>query len=386
MKIKKNKKLLVLLSFLLFLFLISGCSPINLPENWIHTISASCGSEGSISPSGKVNVLDGFDQSFIITPDPGYQIEEIRVDGYPAKIMNPYIFTDVTQDHTIAVTFNGSSVPGPVHNLIQDTYYETIQPALDDANNNDTIEVYYGIYDENITFPNDKKIILQSVYGASSTTIRGIEDFPTVCIEDPLIGTTLNGFTVTHQSGNSGSGIKINRGFISIDHCIISGNSSDDYGGGIYNDEGSLTITGSTVSGNDATYDGGGIFNGTSSISGTISSLTITDSAIFDNSADRFGGGIHNFSSILIITGSNIYNNSALSNGGGIMIWATGWDSLSIGGVISDDKNFICGNYKSGNNPSLDEQIRAYFLESLYDFFCDTNYISINCGLLPQAG
>jgi len=386
MKMKKIKKILVLMFFLLFLFLITGCSSINLPENLIHTISASCGSEGSISPSGKVSVLDGFDQSFIITPDPGYQIKDIRVDGISGKVINPYTFTDVTQDHTIYVTFSGYPVPGAVHNLTQDTYYETIQAALDDANNNNTIEVYYGIYDENVTFPNDKKIILQSVYGASSTTIRGIADFPTVCIEDCLIGTALNGFTVTHQSGNSGSGIKINRGFITIDHCIISGNSSDDYGGGIYNDEGSLTITGSTVSGNTATCDGGGIFNGTSSISGTSSSLTITDSAIFDNSADRYGGGIHNFSSTLIITGSNIYNNSALSNGGGIMIWATGWDSLSIGGSNPSDKNFICGNYKSGNNPSLDQQIRAYFLESLYDYFCDTNNISINCGLLHPVG
>jgi len=378
MKMKTVKKLLFLVYFLLCLFQLVACDSFQLPT---YTIEASAGIGGSIDPAGKVEVLFGFDQSFTITPDPGYQIENILVDGYPAKIMNPYVFTDVTQDHTIAVTFSGSSVPGSVHNLTQGIYYNTIQTALDDTNNNDNIEVYAGIYDESISFPANKKIILQSVNGASSTTIRGIADFPTVSVEDSLAGTTLNGFTITHQSGDSGSGIKINTGYMNMADCIISGNTSDNYGGGIYSDESSsVTITESTVSGNTATYDGGGIFNGTGS------SLTIIDSAIFDNSADRYGGGIHNFSSTLVMTGSNIYHNSALSNGGGIMIWATGMDSLSIGGVISDDKNFICGNYKSGNNPSLGQQIRSYFAESLYDYFCDTNYISINCGLLPQAG
>jgi len=114
--------------------------------------------------------------------------------------------------------------------------------------------------------------------------------------------------------------------------------------------------------------------------------MNIAGCIISVNTSENYGGGIHNFSSTLVMTGSNVYHDSAVSNRGGIMIWATGIDALAIGGALSDDKNFICGNYKSGNNPSLDQQIRSFFVESLYDDFSDTNYISVNYGLLPQVG
>ena len=42
------------------------------------------------------------------------------------------------------------------------------------------------------------------------------------------------------------------------------------------------------------------------------------------------------------------------------MIWATSIDALAIGGALSDEKNFICGNYKNGNYPSLDQQIISF--------------------------
>jgi hypothetical protein len=44
-------------------------------------ISAFAGENGSISPSGPVPVLAGSDQTFVITPNPGYKIDKILVDG-----------------------------------------------------------------------------------------------------------------------------------------------------------------------------------------------------------------------------------------------------------------------------------------------------------------
>ena len=160
-------------------------------------------------------------------------------------------------------------VTGPVHNLTKDTYYKTIQEALYDADSSggDTIEVPDGTYDESITFPFGKKIILQSVNDASSTTIRGNNGSPTVISYGSTEDTTLEGFTITHNSGENGRGIYISEGFLIIDNCTISGNFTDHYGGGIYN-SGTLTITSSTISGNTASI-GGGIYN----LSGT---LTIT--------------------------------------------------------------------------------------------------------------
>jgi len=270
-------------------------------------------------------------------PTEEIDIEEIEV------IIKSFHFTAIVPEPT--------SSSGSVHNLTKDTYYDTIQAALDDADSNNTIEVSDGTYDEKIIFPPYKKVTLQSVNGAYSTTIRGDDDYATVNAYKTLEGTTIEGFTITHADGLTGSGITLNYGNMSINNCIISGNTGGFTGGGILNYYGnSLTITGSTISGNTAGYNGGGIFN------------------IF-NSSDNS----------LTITGSTISGNAAGYHGGGIFI-PSNPGTISIGGDSADEKNTLCGNYKSGYNPSLDQQIgTAAISGSLYETYKDTNYISAYC-------
>jgi len=77
-----------------------------------HTIVASAGEHGIISPSGNVDVTDGEDQIFTITPDGGYRVASVTVDA--ANVTGSivagdgvffYTFENVTEDHTIAVAF-----------------------------------------------------------------------------------------------------------------------------------------------------------------------------------------------------------------------------------------------------------------------------------------
>ncbi len=386
-----------------------------------YTITASAGLHGSISPSGSVTVNQGSDKSFTITPDTGYSINDVLVDGSSIGPENSYTFTNVTQDHTITATFT-SVAPGLVHNINKGTYYNTIQSALDDADNDDTIEVSNGTYDESITFPFIKKIILRSTNGASSTIIQGNDDSETVISDSPREGTALEGFTITHASGNKGRGIYTNGNLI-IKNCTISGNSTVwDGGGGIYNYKGTITVTGSTISGNSVGFEGGGIYNYYGSITVTGSTIsdnssgysgggiynckgnfTINTSTISDNYADIHGGGINNLNGSLTITGSTISGNSAENWGGGICnrycslpltitgstisgnsAGSTGGgiynisNTTTIGGSSDADKNTICGNYKIGEVLSLGQQIRDYS-GSLYDIYKDTNYISVYC-------
>ena len=74
-------------------------------ENGTYTITASAGSHGSISPSGSITVNQGSNKSFTITPDTGYQIDDVLVDGSSKGAVSSYTFTNVTQDHTISATF-----------------------------------------------------------------------------------------------------------------------------------------------------------------------------------------------------------------------------------------------------------------------------------------
>jgi lysophospholipase L1-like esterase len=70
-----------------------------------NTITATAGSGGSISPSGAVEVSYGEDQTFSITPDTGYHIVDVKVDGNSAGAITSYTFPSVTSNHTIAATF-----------------------------------------------------------------------------------------------------------------------------------------------------------------------------------------------------------------------------------------------------------------------------------------
>ena len=70
-----------------------------------YIIEATAGEGGSISPSGKVSVVRGEDAQFSITPDEGYQVEDVLVDGESVGAVTGYLFENVTGKHTISVTF-----------------------------------------------------------------------------------------------------------------------------------------------------------------------------------------------------------------------------------------------------------------------------------------
>jgi hypothetical protein len=146
-----------------------------------------------------------------------------------------------------------------VHNITQDIHYTAIQAALDAANSGDIIEVADGTYAESITFPDGKVITLRSLHGAFSTIITGVDGSATVTCGFLEGTTTLEGFTINHESGNTGRGITITAGYLTINNCWVSDNSAI-YGGEIANEIGTLTITGSTITGNSANLFGGGIY------------------------------------------------------------------------------------------------------------------------------
>src|SRR5208283_5086676 len=69
------------------------------------TITASSGSNGTISPSGAVTVNYGASQAFSFTPATGYQVSSVLVDGTAVTTASSYTFSHVKAGHTISVTF-----------------------------------------------------------------------------------------------------------------------------------------------------------------------------------------------------------------------------------------------------------------------------------------
>jgi hypothetical protein len=71
----------------------------------VYTITATADTNGSITPSGAITVNKGANQTFTITPDAGYTVLSVTVDGANRGAITSYTFTNITGNHTINAYF-----------------------------------------------------------------------------------------------------------------------------------------------------------------------------------------------------------------------------------------------------------------------------------------
>ena len=341
-----NRKNLILLFLTVLLFLFAGCNG-TPPINHAPTITSTPINTATVETlyTYDVNATDSDADilTYALTVNPlGMTINSASgaISWTPTSAqMGDYNVTvevsdgEFTDTQTFIITVQLTVTVKPVHNITQSTDYTTIQAALNDANSNDIIEVSNGTYNESITLPSGKVITLRSV--TSYTFIKGIDGSDTVTCNGSLEGTKLQGFTITHQMGASGTGVSNNNGTLTIAGCSISGNSAPQPGGGIRNYHGTLNITGSNISGNAAITSGGGILND----NGT---LTIIGNSIISNNTTDYGGGICNYHGTSTVTGGSIVSeNSAAFHGGGITndhgtLTVTGGSVISENSAVTD--------------------------------------------------
>ena len=92
-----------------------------------YTIKATAGAGGSISPSGNVSVREGRDRTFTITPDKGYAVSNVKIDGKSIGAVKSYTFKNVRRNHAIEVIFtkvNGNPQTGVFVDVATGSYYE----------------------------------------------------------------------------------------------------------------------------------------------------------------------------------------------------------------------------------------------------------------------
>lgn len=99
---------------------------LTVDERPVYTVKATAGSHGSITPSGNVDVLHGGSQTFTIAADSGYAISNVKIDGVSIGAVKSYTFENVTENHTIEVTFmkaNGNPQTGVMVDEVTGEYY-----------------------------------------------------------------------------------------------------------------------------------------------------------------------------------------------------------------------------------------------------------------------
>ena len=272
--------------------------------------------------------------------------------------------------------------------------FNTIQAAINDSNDGDTILVADGIY----TGEGNRDID----YLSKAITLRS-ENGPESCIID-CEGTysdnhrgfyfhsgegsnsVLDGFTITNGYIETmcwgGAGLHIDNSSPTIRNCIITGNVAEldpyslcfCYGGGIYFNGTTLIMTNCIIS--DNSVGGWGLGGGICCMSG---STTIRNCIISNNTAttSALGGGIYCDASSLTVANCTIAENTASSDGGGIYFeqYENPLDIMIINSIIWDNSpNQISttGTYKGlvlccdvqggwpgpgpgGNPPNMDE-------------------------------
>jgi len=87
---------------------VSGHSVSVVFERIVYTVEISYGVGGSVSPSGDVPVAYGDDLSITISPDAGYALFSVTLDGdeVTSEVKDSvYVLSDVTSNHTVRVHF-----------------------------------------------------------------------------------------------------------------------------------------------------------------------------------------------------------------------------------------------------------------------------------------
>ena len=243
----------------------------------------------------------------------------------------------------------------------------SIAEAICLANNNgtasDTISFAAGIRTTTVTqsIPPVTDTIIINGNGVENTVIQGNAAPDTaswrIFVVDPGGNLTLSGMTLRNgrcdgscEFANTQNGGAIaNRGSLTVDRCVFTGNTSSEFNGGVIaNEQGTVTVTNSTFFANKAVGSGGG---GAISNNGT---LTLSTNTFFANSTENGNGGAILNSGTANLTNNTLSENySSGGNGGGLYNSGTldftntiianssaGGDCYNLGGsTIGTNKN-----------------------------------------------
>ncbi|MFV0496985.1 MAG: InlB B-repeat-containing protein [Candidatus Fimivivens sp.] len=84
----------------------SGGGSEDVVYNDYYVITSAASSGGTISPMGAFFMEEGKDKTFTMTPDDGYTISNILVDGESVGVVTTYTFKNIMQNHKIEVIFS----------------------------------------------------------------------------------------------------------------------------------------------------------------------------------------------------------------------------------------------------------------------------------------
>ena len=243
--------------------------------------------------------------------------------------------------------------------------YDTIQDALNNALDGDTLIVSTGTYVKTVDVFNRNITIDGGYNGDYATKAASGYSYIEATALNPgsvidITNSTVLFIDLTLQNGSFsasmltgfGAGLDVRGGsFVNVENCQIQDNICKGLGGGVYVENSFLVLSNSVVVGNTANSGlgiskGGGLYveNGNVSLIGM--------SVIKENYAND-GGGVATYNSVFNLkSNSDIYENIALKKGGGILLEnnsiALFTDPFSVIGASNGKQNSVTNGNGGG--------------------------------------
>jgi len=200
--------------------------------------------------------------------------------------------------------------------------YSTIQAAIDNSIEHDTVLVQPGTYVENLNF-NGKNIVVGSLFLTtqdtsyiSQTVIDGNQNGSVVVIgSGETVASMLCGFVLQNGLNQNGGAIQVINSHTTLDHLVITNCTANNSAGGIYLYNSESVVSNSTISNTIGAHSGGLLGWGGSP---TLINLLIS------NNQGGIAGGIKADGCNMTIMHSTIVNNM---NSG---IWAGNTSTVNI--------------------------------------------------------
>ncbi|MBT7789059.1 MAG: T9SS type A sorting domain-containing protein [Calditrichaeota bacterium] len=236
---------------------------------------------------------------------------------------------------------NGEPPDPPPGNVVEvPGDYDTIQEAIDNSENGDTIYVHLGTYEENIDFGEHCVIMISQYFysgdweDVENTIITGADGSPVITFNGgQTYHCELIGFTITNENEGTGhgGGIYIEDSSPTIESCIIRDITigGDYYGGGVYLSGSESIFRYCHIYGNTSGMGGGfyatgssayfyycWIYGNTAPMGGAYCLVNCTDfnyvyCLFFDNTAE-YGGAFYFTSSVVNFINCTTGENNAL--------------------------------------------------------------------------
>lgn len=256
------------------------------------SILATQSANGTITPGGSTTVSFGGSQSYNLTPDTGYYVATLTVDGGSVTPASSYTFNTVTNAHTITATFAPDLVT-----TTSDGGVGSLRQIVATTVSGSVITFANALSGSNIVLTSgevllDRNLTIDGSGLTNGIRIDGNNASRILTVNSGVIVSLVN---LTFANGNGVGSFEMNRG------------------GAIYN-LGTLTLTRCTVAHNSVGVDGGAIFN---KISGV---LTMEQCTLSDNHSAFDGGALYNLGASMTLTHCTLSANSSyFGNGGAIM-------------------------------------------------------------------